>query len=101
MASTERAGPRHAASGSSPIQPAAMSLLSVADAAERLGTSTRFVRRLVAERRIRYTKLGRHVRIAEADVEAFICAGVVEPLPAAMPLPRGRPPRRLRSADRL
>jgi excisionase family DNA binding protein len=39
-------------------------LLSVEQAAERLGTSLRFVRRLVFERRIAYVKLGRHVRIA-------------------------------------
>ena len=34
-------------------------LLSVEQAAERLGTSVRFVRRLVFERRIAYVKLGR------------------------------------------
>jgi excisionase family DNA binding protein len=38
-------------------------LLTVEQAAERLGTSARFVRRLVFERRIAYVKLGRHVRI--------------------------------------
>ena len=43
-------------------------LLTVDEAAERLGTSTRFIRRLIAERRIAYTKLGRHVRIAEHDL---------------------------------
>ena len=42
-------------------------LLTVEQAAERLGTSVRFVRRLIAERRIAYVKVGRHVRIAEAD----------------------------------
>ncbi len=52
-------------------------LLSVEQAAERLGTSPRFVRRLVAERRIAYVKLGRHVRITAADLEAFIAAGRV------------------------
>jgi excisionase family DNA binding protein len=36
-------------------------LLTVGEAAERLGTSVRFVRRLVHERRVAYTKLGRHV----------------------------------------
>ena len=53
-------------------------LLSVEQAAERLGTSPRFVRRLIAERRIAYVKLGRHVRIAAHDLEAFIVAGRVE-----------------------
>ena len=53
-------------------------LLSVEQAAERLGTSPRFVRRLVFERRIAYVKLGRHVRIAARDLDAFIRAGRVE-----------------------
>jgi excisionase family DNA binding protein len=55
-----------------------MALLTIPDVAERLGTSQRFVRRLISERRIPYTKLGKHVRIADADVEAFIAAGRVE-----------------------
>jgi excisionase family DNA binding protein len=42
-------------------------LLSIDQAAERLGTSPRFVRRLVFERRIAYVTLGRHVRIAAAQ----------------------------------
>jgi excisionase family DNA binding protein len=53
-------------------------LLSVEQAAERLGTSVRFVRRLVFERRIAYAKVGRHVRIASGDLDAFIEAGRVE-----------------------
>jgi excisionase family DNA binding protein len=56
-----------------------MTLLNVNQAADRLGTSVRFVRRLVHERRIAYTKLGQHVRIEEADIDAFIAAGRVEP----------------------
>jgi excisionase family DNA binding protein len=43
-------------------------LLTVDQAAERLGTSVRFVRRLITERRIAYVKLGRHVRIAAEDL---------------------------------
>jgi excisionase family DNA binding protein len=43
-------------------------LLTVEEAADRLGTSVRFVRRLIVERRIAYIKVGRHVRIAEADL---------------------------------
>lgn len=54
-------------------------LLTVEQAAERFGTSPRFVRRLIAERRIAFTKLGRHVRLSSADVEAFILAGQVPP----------------------
>ncbi|HEV8162969.1 MAG TPA: helix-turn-helix domain-containing protein [Actinomycetota bacterium] len=50
-------------------------LLSVEQAAERLGTSVRFVRRLVFERRIAFVKVGRHVRICPADLDAFIAAG--------------------------
>jgi excisionase family DNA binding protein len=53
-------------------------LLTVEEAAERLGTSVRFVRRLVFERRIAYTKLGHHVRIATSDLDAFITAGRVD-----------------------
>jgi excisionase family DNA binding protein len=53
-------------------------LLTVEEAAERLGTSVRFVRRLIFERRIAYTKLGRHVRIAASDLDALIMAGRVE-----------------------
>ena len=53
-------------------------LLSVEQAAERLGTSERFVRRLIAERRITYVKLGRHVRIAEHDLINFVAIGRVE-----------------------
>ena len=53
-------------------------LLSVEQAAERLGTSARFVRRLVFERRIAYVKLGRHVRIAVRDLDAFIATGRVD-----------------------
>jgi excisionase family DNA binding protein len=54
-------------------------LLTVDEAAERLGTSARFVRRLIAERRIAYTKLGRHVRIAARDLDAYVASGRVEP----------------------
>jgi excisionase family DNA binding protein len=53
-------------------------LLSVEQAAERLGTSVRFVRRLIAERRIAYVKVGRHVRLDPTDVEAFITASRIE-----------------------
>jgi excisionase family DNA binding protein len=53
-------------------------LLTVEEAADRLGTSVRFVRRLIAERRIAYVRVGRHVRIGEADLASFVAAGRVE-----------------------
>jgi excisionase family DNA binding protein len=53
-------------------------LLTVAEAADQLGTSVRFVRRLIAERRIAYVRVGRHIRIAEADLASFVEAGRVE-----------------------
>jgi len=55
-------------------------LLTVGQAAELLGTSERFPRRLIAERRIRYVRVGRHVRIPESALVEFIAAGVVEPV---------------------
>ncbi|MGX1368563.1 excisionase family DNA binding protein [Streptomyces canus] len=54
--------------------------LSVDQVAELLGTTARFPRRLIEERRIRYVKLGRHVRIPESAVEEFIQARTVEPI---------------------
>ena len=55
-------------------------LLTVDEAAERLGTSTRFVRRLIFERRIAFVKVGRHVRITPGDLDAYIAAGRVDAL---------------------
>jgi excisionase family DNA binding protein len=55
-------------------------LLTVEAAAERLSTSPRFIRRLIAERRIEFVKVGRHVRISEAALSDFIDTGRVEPM---------------------
>lgn len=57
--------------------------LTVADAADYLNTSARFVRRLIAERRIAFHKVGSHVRIGIADLEAFVQAGRVEAITAS------------------
>ncbi|WP_433624152.1 helix-turn-helix domain-containing protein [Nocardia sp. CA-120079] len=54
--------------------------LSVPQAAGYLGTTERFMRRLVAERRIVFYKVGRHVRFSINDLEAFAQAGRVEPV---------------------
>ncbi|MEU2181847.1 excisionase family DNA-binding protein [Streptomyces thermolilacinus] len=54
--------------------------LTVAQVAELLGTTERFPRRLVAERRIVFVKIGRHVRIPESALNAFIDANTVRPI---------------------
>lgn len=55
-------------------------LLTVEQAADALNTTPRFVRRLIAERRICFHHVGRHVRIAERDLEEFVDAGRVVPI---------------------
>lgn len=54
--------------------------LTVAQGAELLGTSERFPRRLIAERRIAFVKVGRHVHIPERELSAFIDANTVQPI---------------------
>jgi excisionase family DNA binding protein len=58
-------------------------LLTVDVAAARLSTSVRFVRRLIAERRIEFVKVGRHVRISESALAEFIEAGRTPPMAVA------------------
>ncbi|WP_405697880.1 excisionase family DNA-binding protein [Streptomyces coelicoflavus] len=53
--------------------------LNVDQVAELLGTTVRFPRRLIEERRITYVKVGRHVRIPESAVREFIAANTVQP----------------------
>jgi excisionase family DNA binding protein len=55
-------------------------LLTCGEVADRLGTTERFPRRLVAERRIRFVRVGRHVRIPESAVDELIEKGTVEPV---------------------
>ena len=47
-------------------------LVGIAWVAERLGVSERYVRRLIAERRIAHIKLGGPIRFEPGDVERFI-----------------------------
>lgn len=55
-------------------------LLTVEQAAQVLGTGVRFPRRLIAERRIRFVRVGRHVRIPEGELTAFVAEGTVDPI---------------------
>ena len=52
-------------------------LLTVAQAGDYLGTGERFIRRLIAQRRITYVKLGKYVRLQRSTLDAFIAAGLV------------------------
>jgi excisionase family DNA binding protein len=58
-------------------------VLSIEQAAARINMSERYVRRLVAERRIPFHKLGRSVRIKAVDLAAHVESGRVEPLTAS------------------
>jgi excisionase family DNA binding protein len=55
-------------------------LLTVEQVAEVLGTTPRFPRRLIEERRIRFVRVGRHVRIPDDALADYIEAGTVEPI---------------------
>jgi excisionase family DNA binding protein len=52
--------------------------LSVAETAEYLNTSERFVRRLITERRIAFHHVGRHVRFALSDLDLWLASRRVE-----------------------
>lgn len=50
-------------------------LVDIATLATRLGDSERHIRRLVAERRIPYLKVGRHVRFDAAEIVRWLDEG--------------------------
>ena len=52
-------------------------LLTVEEAGDVLNTGPRFVRRLIAERRIEFVRVGRHVRISESVLASFVESGRV------------------------
>lgn len=64
-------------------------LLDAEQAARYLGTGTRLVRRLIAEHRIDYIKLGRYVRLRQSTLDAFIDAGRI-PASKRSPAPINR-----------
>ena len=53
-------------------------LLGVRELAAVLGTNERFVRRLVAERRLPFHKVGKYVRFDPRDIEAWLSEHRVE-----------------------
>jgi excisionase family DNA binding protein len=69
---------------SNPVAPAPVRLpaemLTIEEAAERIGMSVRYVRRAVAERRIAFHRLGRCIRFDPSDLAEFIHAHRVDPM---------------------
>jgi excisionase family DNA binding protein len=63
--------------------------LTLRQAAAYLNLNDRYVRRLVAERRIPYFKVGRLLRFSSTDLDVFLEACRVE-VPSAHPLTRSR-----------
>ena len=60
-----------------PLQEQHDQLMTVAQAGDYLGTGERFIRRLIAQRRITYVKLGKYVRLQRSTLDAYIAAGRV------------------------
>ncbi len=55
-------------------------LLTVSEAAERMGLSGRTLRRLVQQRRIRHLRIGRLIRISAWDLDDFVANSTVSPI---------------------
>ncbi len=64
-----------------------MTLLTVEQAAARLGTTTWFIRRLRTERRIAVVKLGKHITIDSDDLDAYDLASRQEAAPMGVTRP--------------
>jgi len=65
-------------------------LLGASEVARRLGVNIRFVRRLVAERRITYFKVGHLVRFDPADLDEWIARSRVDAFVPGPPRSRQR-----------
>lgn len=76
-------------------------LLDVAGAAEHLNVTPRFIRELVAQKKVRYHKLGKLLRFRPEDLDAYLESTVVEPAkgiaPTAAPKVFSTPKRRRQS----
>jgi len=47
-------------------------LLNVQEAADYLSVKERFIRRIIAERRVEFVRVGRHIRFDQKVLDAFI-----------------------------
>ena len=52
-------------------------LLDLPAAAEYLNVRPRMVRRLVSERRVPFVRVGRHIRLRQSDLDAYLAEGYV------------------------
>jgi len=55
-------------------------LLTIEQAAQQMSMSARYIRRLIAERRIPFHRLGRAVRINLTDINNYITSSRIEPI---------------------
>lgn len=62
------------------VAPSSVATLDFLGACAYLGITERYMRRLVSTRRIRHYKVGKFVRFAPADLDAFMSANVREPV---------------------
>ena len=60
-------------------------LIDLPAVADRLGVNHRFIRRLVAERRIPYLKVGRLLRFDPVEIDAILAAGAERAREVAAP----------------
>jgi excisionase family DNA binding protein len=56
----------------SQVDPASPSLLSIEQLADWLGVTDRFIRRLVAERRIPFLKIGKFIRFDPVEIDPWL-----------------------------
>lgn len=68
----------HEGDATTETRAATTALIDVNETARRLGVTTRFVRRLVDERRIPFHKIGKYVRFDQTDVNDFAAKSRVE-----------------------
>ena len=60
-------------------------LLTKREAADRLNVGPRFIERCVDQRRIRFVRVGRFIRIPESAIDVFIDDGTVDPWSPSRP----------------
>ncbi len=72
-------------------EPLTADLLTVEQAAQRLGTGVRFIRRLVAGRRIRFYHVGKYVRFHPDDIADYLRQARVDAIQPVLTYRKGAP----------